>query len=173
MKGEVFPHLLKSSELYENLQSNHTHNFGAREYGIAGALHTGAAHWATKTKKLTTLIIASTELSRWPSNPAAKIPDFPKKQKSFQHSEWVFPCQTRGKSHLFTGILSSSIFLGRGQFAPAYINTPRYKVLNCSHAQKAKIPKVKRSILECFSQQGNWNFLMPPFQIFKYYIIQQ
>lgn len=44
MKGEVFPHLLKSSELYENLQSNHTHNFGAREYGIAGALHTGAAH---------------------------------------------------------------------------------------------------------------------------------
>lgn len=49
MKGEVFPHLLKSSQPDKNC--SHTHNSGAKEYGLAGALHNRISSLSNKDSK--------------------------------------------------------------------------------------------------------------------------
>lgn len=74
----------------------------------------------------------------------AKILHFPRKQKSILQREWVFPCKTRGKSHLFVSTLSPSVFLGRANLpwlTHRSTNMPGYKVLIHSYARKAKTPK--------------------------------
>lgn len=170
---EVFPLILKSSKLSGNLQSSHTYNFGLRVYGLAGVVHTGASQSSAAMKSYNVnncqhhhyLI---TQMNFKSVYPEAKILHFPRKQKSSLQRERVFPCKTRGKSHLLIGSLSSSLFLGRANLpwcTHRSTNVPRYKVL--IH-RKQKKPKPKGASPS--KEAGSWSFPMFHFKIFEYHI---